>query len=104
MVKHQTAAAKFFRRSAGVGNEQYRYVFVHHNFANAGNTLSLKSAVAHRKGFVYHQYFRVDGNRKGKTQARLHATGIRTHGLIDIHTQLSEVDYFRLNLLDFFAR
>ena len=73
MVQHNTAAAKLLRRGARVGNEQHRHVFVHHDFADTGDTLALERAVAHRQRLVNHQDLWVDRNRECKTQARLHA-------------------------------
>ena len=87
-----------------MGYEQHCYVFIHHYFTNAGDAFSLKCTIAHREGFVDHQYFRVDSNRKGKAQARLHAARIRAHGLVDIHAQLGEIDNLRLDFADFAAR
>ena len=48
VVQHDTAAAKLLRRGACVGDEQHRHVFVHHDLADAGDTLALERAVAHR--------------------------------------------------------
>ena len=48
MVEHDAAAAELARGRIGMGDEQDRDVFVHHDLADALDALALEGDVAHR--------------------------------------------------------
>ena len=84
--------------------KQNRHVLVHHDLVDAGDAFLLKRTVADGKRLVDDENLRIYRHGERESQTRLHAAGIRAHRLVDIQTQLSEIDDSRLDFGDFLPR